>query len=220
MTTFSLDAVLFDLDGTLADTAPDLLRALNVIRIERGHAPITLEALRPWVSKGARAMLLNGFPENPDAADTLVPRFLEIYEADVSAHTRLFDGVYELLDALDERGLPWGIVTNKPGFLTTPVLEALRLDGRAQVVVSGDTLAVKKPDPAPVRHACEILDVRTDRVALVGDDRRDIDAALGADAIGIVADWGYIGADENPAEWGAQARIARPLDLLKLIATH
>jgi len=169
------------------------------------------------VSKGAKAMLTYGFPEAPDAPDTLVPRFLELYERDVSRHTRLFDGVYELLDALDERGLPWGIVTNKPGFLTTPVLDALRLEGRARVVVSGDTLAVKKPDPTPVRHACDIMDVDVSRVVLVGDDRRDVDAALNAGAFAVVADWGYIGPDEDAGEWGAHARIAAPLDLLGLI---
>lgn len=218
--TYDLDAVLFDLDGTLADTALDLLGALNQLRLEHGHGPIPLSTLRPWVSKGGAAMLRAGFRERPDAPETLISRFLEIYAANVAHHTRLFDGVYELLDLLDARGLPWGIVTNKPHFLTVPVLEALRLDGRAAVVVSGDTLPTKKPDPAGVLHACEALGVAPARAALVGDDRRDVDAALNAGAIAVIADWGYIGADESPAAWGAHARIAAPLDFVALLATQ
>ena len=209
-----VDAVLFDLDGTLADTAPDLIVAVNRIRAELGLEPVPEAQVRPSVSKGGRAMLHAGLPERPEAQIDLLGRFLEVYGQLGNARTRLFEGIDAVLDAIELRGMPWGIVTNKPGFLTQPLLVALGLDVRAGVVVCGDTLPTRKPDAAPVRHACEALGVAPERAVLVGDDRRDAEAAHAAGALAVVAAWGYIDADEDTREWQAAATARVPLDLI------
>ena len=209
MTRFDVDVVLFDLDGTLADTAPDLVDAINDLRASLALPPVPDALVRPAVSKGGLAMLRAGFPEREDGAAELLERFLACYSARGNTGTHLFDGIDTVLGAIEARGLPWGIVTNKPGFLTTPLLASLGLDARTGVVVCGDTLPVRKPDPAPVRHACAALGADPSRAVLVGDDRRDVESARAAVARAIVAGWGYIGADEAPGEWGADLVLAR-----------
>jgi phosphoglycolate phosphatase len=211
----TLDAVLFDLDGTLADTAPDLIGALDVLRHELGLAPAEPARVRTQVSKGGAGILRAGLPEIPDAAQVLLDRYLAIYRTRVCGASALFAGVAETLARLDALGVPWGIVTNKAGWLTQPLLVGLALDTRAGCVISGDTLPVRKPDPAPVRHACAALGVEPARAALVGDDRRDVEAARRAGAGAIVAGWGYLDPDDAPRGWDADLRIEQPLELFE-----
>lgn len=215
--TMPVDAVLFDLDGTLADTAPDLIDAVNRVRATLALAPVAPEQVRPSVSKGARAMLGAGIPEYPEAQIEQLERFLAFYGETLNARTQLFAGIAGVLDAIETSGKPWCVVTNKPGYLTLPLLTALALDRRAAYVVSGDTLPVKKPDPAPVRHACEVLGVAPARALMIGDDRRDIDAARAAGVPSVVAGWGYVTVGEDLASWGADAVVREPAELLALL---
>ena len=211
-------AVLFDLDGTLVDTAPDFVDAINRLRVELGHAPAQAAQIEPWVSQGGAAMLRHGVPELGDAGPEGLARFLALYRERICVHSALYPGMEAVLELLQRMRMPWGIVTNKPGYLTTPLLVAMGLDQRAAVVVSGDTLPLRKPDPAPVLHACGILAVAPGSVLLVGDDERDIQAARAAGASSAVAAWGYLGAASDPAAWGADHTLRHPLDLLNLLA--
>ncbi len=211
-----IDAVLFDLDGTLADTATDLSGALNRVRAERGLAPVPLAGLRAHASSGARGLLGAGMGITPDAPDypQLREAFLSHYAACLAETTVLFPGVAELLDTIERRGLRWGIVTNKFARFTGPVVNALALAGRAAIVVSGDTTPHPKPHPAPLLHAATGLKLAPSRCVYVGDDLRDIIAGNAAGMATIVAEYGYIGADETSDTWPAAGWIADPLALL------
>lgn len=208
-------ALLFDLDGTLADTAPDLIAAVNRLRVDLGFEPVAPEVVRPHVSKGGRAMLNAGLTELRDDDGSLLKRFLDHYRAAICIDTRLFDGIGAVLDRIEARGLPWGIVTNKPGWLTAPLIEALALHRRCRIAVSGDTLPVRKPDPAPIRHACAALGVDPVATAMIGDDARDLEAARAAGALAVFAAWGYRTAEDDPASWPADLRVATPHALLE-----
>jgi len=215
MSRWQPQAVLFDLDGTLIDTAADLCAAANAMLIERGAAPLPLAAFRPWVSRGGRAMLDLAFPELDDESRAaLLPEFLSRYGAEPARHSRLFDGMTEVLAAIEARGLAWGIVTNKPQRLAEPVLQALRLTDRCGVLIGGDTLPVRKPDPLPLRVACERLGVAVEKAIYVGDDLRDVQAARAAGMPVIGAAWGYLAPGEHIDDWGADAVLAQPIDLL------
>jgi len=211
-------ALLFDLDGTLVDTAPDFVDAINRLRAELGHDPVPAKQVQPWVSQGGAAMLRNGVPELADAGPEGLARFLALYRERICVHSALYPGMGAVLELLQRTRTPWGIVTNKPRYLTAPLLAAMGLDERAAVVVSGDTLPLRKPDPAPVLHACNVLDVAPGAVLLVGDDERDIQAARAAGVASAIAAWGYIGAASDPAGWGADYLLRHPLDLLELLA--
>lgn len=202
-------AVLFDLDGTLADTAPDLAAALNQMLQEDGRAPLPFAQLRPWVSWGAMRMIRVGYGEalEPDELQTLRGRFLSCYEAGLCRESRLFPGVPELLAALEAGGVPWGIVTNKPGWLTEPLLGALGLGGRAGTVISGDTLPHAKPHPMPLLHAARELEVEPLGCTYVGDNIRDIEAGRAAGMRTVAATWGYIPDDDDPVAWQADALL-------------
>lgn len=208
--------VLFDLDGTLADTAGDLAAAVNRMRAERDLAPVSVEALRPHASAGARGLIGAGMGITPDHAEypLLRDEFLAYYAAELDRTTELFEGIAALLDALDARRLRWGIVTNKAQRYTRPVVAALGLDGRAAAVVSGDTTAHSKPHPAPLLHAAELLSVEPARCMYVGDDLRDVIAGNAAGMATIVAEYGYLGTAGCADDWPATGWIARPLDLL------
>ncbi len=212
----SIRTVLFDLDGTLLDTAPDLADALNAVLVEQGHAPLPFEHIRPVVSHGGIALIELGFRlERSDPAfENLRQRLLEIYRANLSARTRPFPGMPELLDAIEARGLNWGVVTNKPGWLTDPLLQDLGLYQRAACVVSGDTLDERKPHPAPMLYACEQAGSTPAQCVYVGDAQRDIEAGNNAGMHTLVALFGYIQAEDNPYDWHADAAINAPGELL------
>ncbi len=212
----AVDAVLFDLDGTLADTAPDLGAALNRVRRDLGLDPIAIAALRPAASHGARGLLRVGMgvaPEHPEY-DALRDAFLAHYETGLCIDTRLFAEVGTLLDAIEARALKWGIVTNKATRYTTPLIERLGLDKRAAAVVCGDTTPHPKPHPAPLLAAADILGVTPARCVYVGDAERDVTAGIAAGMRTIVARYGYIEADETPDSWPADGNIDRPAALL------
>ena len=212
-TTHPLQAVLFDLDGTLADSAPDLVAALAALCVEIGHAAPDPVAVSKVVSAGGRAILRCGLPAFDEARiESLLPRYLDLYSARGNASTRLYDGIDEVLCDLEARGIAWGVVTNKAGWLATPMIEQLGLGSRCGVVVAGDTLAKRKPDPDPVLHACEILNVDPVRTLFVGDDLRDIEAGRAAGTRTIAAAWGYLNGG-NPAEWKAHFVAATVAEL-------
>ncbi|MDO9371078.1 MAG: phosphoglycolate phosphatase [Gammaproteobacteria bacterium] len=220
--TNTLRTVLFDLDGTLADTAPDLAFALNAVLQEQGRAPLPFETIRPVVSHGGTALIRLGFEIEPGTAafETLRLRLLDIYRDHLARHTRLFPGIEELLGAIEQRGMNWGVVTNKPAWLTDPLLEQIGLSARAACVVSGDTVAERKPHPAPMLHACHLAGSEAYQCLYVGDAARDIEAGRRAGMKTLVALFGYIGEDEQPASWGADGMIAHPAELLDWITAH
>ncbi|MBS0214093.1 MAG: phosphoglycolate phosphatase [Proteobacteria bacterium] len=214
MTDLSVHCVLFDLDGTLVDSAPDLLAATNRVLADAGRAPLALEIFRPVVSKGARAMLAVAFPDlDSEARDQLIPVFLDYYDSAISAHGKAFDDIEGLLARIERAKLRWGVVTNKPEALARKVIAAMGWQDRCAVLVGGDTLAQKKPDPATLLHACAQLGVQPSHCVYVGDDERDVVAARAAGMHSVVALWGYREAHEDPATWGADRHIGFPLEL-------
>jgi phosphoglycolate phosphatase len=214
----SVTAVLFDLDGTLADTAPDLGGALNRLREQIGLPPLALDLLRPYASAGARGLLGIGFGLTPEQAlyPEMQKRFLALYESQICADTRLFPGIAELLDELGRRGVPWGIVTNKIERFTRPLLECLDLHKRAACVISGDSAAKPKPDPAPILMACAQVSMQPANCLYVGDDERDVQAGRAAGTRTTVVSWGYLGG-MPVEEWGADVIINCPADILELL---
>ncbi len=218
----TIRTVLFDLDGTLADTAPDMAAALNRLRGEQGLAPLPYEAIRPVVSHGAKALVELGFGIGADDArfEPLRTRFLEIYAANLCEGTRLFPGMGELLEQLGARGLNWGVVTNKPAFLTEPLIERLGLWDRTACVVSGDSTNNRKPHPEPMLHGCALAGSRPEQCLYVGDAERDIAAGREAGMTTLVALFGYIGADDRPQEWGADGAIRAPGEILEWVERH
>jgi len=202
-------AVLFDLDGTLADTAPDMARTVNVLRGRRGLAPVPLEQVRPHVSKGARGMICSAFEistEHPDFHG-LREEFLETYGNNLCVDTRLFPGMDGLLGELEQRRIPWGVVTNKAERFARPVLEGLGIAQRAAVVVGGDTCARAKPFPDPLLFAARQIDVEPANTLYVGDDVRDVEAARAAGMPVLVAGYGYLGDGPLPEAWGADGIV-------------
>ncbi len=206
-----LAAVLFDLDGTLVDTAPDLGAAANRMRTDRGLPALPMEMLRPVASQGARGLLRVAFhlqPEDPDFPP-MRAEFLEIYAAHICEQSTLFPGMAETLTTLSAHGVVWGIVTNKPGFLTLPLLNALKLPVAPGAVVSGDSTARVKPDPLPVTHALAEMGACAARSLMIGDDPRDMAAGRAAGTRCWAAAWGYLEAGNNPRYWDADQIIQR-----------
>jgi phosphoglycolate phosphatase len=211
-----LKAVLFDLDGTLADTALDLGAALNRLLAEQGLPPQSDEAVRPIASHGARALVTLGFGltrGHPDF-EALRLRFLEQYEHSFADRTCLYAGVEHLIRELERRGLIWGIVTNKPMRFTDRLIPALPFPTAPAVVVSGDTVGVAKPDPLPMLHACSLIGVDPRDCLYVGDAERDIQAGRNSGMRTALAGWGYLSPQDRPQEWGADIYLQGPLDLL------
>lgn len=210
-----IKGVLFDLDGTFADTAPDLAAALNQVLSEEGKAPLTFENIRPVVSHGGAALIRLGF--NISDQDTefkrIKKRFLSIYLANISVLTTVFDGIDELLDVLENKDIAWGIVTNKPSWLTDPLMEQLGFTTRAAAIVSGDTTNESKPHPEPLFHACREMNCRPEECLYVGDAERDIIAGNRAGMLTLAALFGYIEPNDRPENWGADAMIKHPLDI-------
>ncbi|CAH2898247.1 MAG: Similar to phosphoglycolate phosphatase, clustered with ubiquinone biosynthesis SAM-dependent O-methyltransferase [uncultured Paraburkholderia sp.] len=212
-------AVLFDLDGTLADTAPDLAAAVNKMRHDRGLEMVPFEKLRPLASAGARGLICGGFGIGPDHHEfaSMREEFLANYEADLCIETTLFPGIPELLDELDVRGVRWGIVTNKVARLTEPLIAQLGLEERAGCVVSGDTTPHSKPHPAPLLYAARALDTAAERIFYVGDDLRDVQAGFAAGMKTVAAAYGYCGDDIPPTQWHAQHVVQSPAELQRLL---
>ncbi|MEO7917584.1 MAG: HAD-IA family hydrolase [Dokdonella sp.] len=211
-------AVLFDLDGTLVDSAPDLILAAERLCIELDEPPPNGERVRRVVSAGGKAILRQVLPNaDEDRIDSLLARYLDIYAQDIVVETRPYDGIEPLLHWLEMRRIPWGVVTNKAGWLAQPILEKMGYATRSAAMVAGDTLPTRKPDPEPVRHACAMIGVDPARTMMVGDDRRDIDSGRGAGAWTIAAAWGYLDGGD-PQSWGADeifdtaAKLQRALE--------
>ena len=215
-----IEAVLFDLDGTLADTAPDMARTVNVMRERRGLEAIAEQTIRPYVSRGARGMIMAAFRignDHPDYAG-MREEFLEIYAGTLCVGTRLFPGMDALLDRLEARRVAWGVVTNKFERFARPVLEGLGLGTRAAVVVGGDTCPRAKPFPDPLLFAARVLRVDPARTLYVGDDERDVQAARAAGMPVVVAGYGYLGDGPPPSQWGADAVLDSPGEVDEWIA--
>lgn len=211
--------VLFDLDGTLLDTAPDMAAALNALRAEEGLSPMPFHEVRPHVSHGSVRLIQVGFDDpEPVRFEELRRRFLDIYRGAIAVATRPFEGFDAVLDSLERHGIAWGIVTNKPGWLTEPLLDTIGLLARAGCVVSGDTLPERKPHPRPLLHAASLLGIAPGACVYVGDAERDVQAAVAAGMIPVIALFGYLGEQDDPASWGAQALIGSPIELLDWLA--
>jgi 2-phosphoglycolate phosphatase len=210
-------AILFDLDGTLADTAPDLAAAVNLLRTERGLEPTPYALLRPTASAGARGMIGAAFGLKPgdEGYEALRLAWFDNYQAAMAVHSTLFGGIPELLAGLAEAGIAWGIVTNKPARFTDPLVPQIGLE-HAACVISGDTMEFAKPHPAPLLEGARRLGVTPGECWYVGDDLRDIEAGHAAGMVTVACSWGYCGAIE-PSTWGAEHLLETPGDLLELV---
>ncbi len=209
--------ILLDLDGTLADTAQDLVFTLNQLLQTEGRRPLPFERVRPIVSNGASALIEFGFGDDlpADKFSQLTRAFLDIYQNHLTHKTVLFPGMAELLETIEARGERWGVVTNKPSWLTDPLMKELGLAQRAACVVSGDTVEHKKPHPQPLLHACDLMGVTAAECLYVGDARRDMEAGQRAGMKTIAALFGYITDDDNPASWNADGMIEHPDEILQ-----
>lgn len=217
-----ITAVLFDLDGTIADTAPDLGGALNAMLAEDGRAAIPLPALRHLVSAGARGLIRLGYGVKPEDASfaELRQRFLDHYERALCVETRLFAGIAELLNGLDSQGMPWGVVTNKPERYTLPLMAALGLATRSACTVSGDTVPQPKPAPDALHHAATLLGARPESLIYVGDDLRDIVAGRAAGMATVAAAYGYLGDGPPVQQWQADHIIHAPAQMSEVLACY
>lgn len=213
------DAVLLDLDGTLADTAPDLANALNNTLINFGKTKLPFDAIRPHVSHGAKALIKLGFDIDEQDHDYAIKRqyLLDDYFDNIAEHTSLFAGMDNVLNTLESQNIPWGIVTNKPAYLTEPLISALQLDTRAACVVSGDTTPHSKPHPAPLLHACQHINVSASQCIYIGDAQRDIEAGRNAGMKTLAASFGYINKNDNIKLWGADSIIDHPSEIIDWI---
>ena len=214
----SYSAVLFDLDGTLIDTAPDMVAVLQDMQRVHDREPVAYELARANVSNGAIGLLRVGFPDQDHTyMSPMHVEYLERYQRRVSVDSSVFEGLEALLEALEGADRAWGIVTNKPENLTTPLLETLGLSARSACVVSGDTLPQRKPDPAPLLHACSLAGLAPEQTIYVGDAERDIEAGRAAGMATIAAAYGYITADDDPTAWGADVIAADTAELDTLV---
>jgi len=211
-------AVLFDLDGTLIDTAPDMVAVLQTLQSDHGLSPVSYELGRSYVSNGALGLARLGFPDASDALlEEMRLEFLDRYGRNFCDRSALFSGMEPLLRQLEAASIPWGVVTNKPRRFTEPLLAALRLADRVACCVSGDTLPLRKPDPAPLLHACELAGVKAGDSVYVGDSARDIEAGQAAGMGTIAAGYGYITPDDTSTAWGADSIAADTEELAQIV---
>ncbi len=208
--------ILFDLDGTLLDTAPDLAEAVNTLRRERGLANLPLANLRPFAGYGSKALIKAGFniDENHPEFSQLIEAFLEQYQRRTLHETTFFPGVEDLLMTLDEKNIPWGIVTNKPERFTQEIVTRLGLDKRAQCIISGDTLSRRKPHPDPILYACKLMNAAPENTFYIGDTHIDVLASQAAGTKTLVVMYGYTSDDENPQSWNADGYLQSPCDVM------
>lgn len=212
----TLRTVLFDLDGTLIDTAPDIAIALNRVLSEQGKPALAYERIRPVVSHGSTALVELAFGISP--ADPLFvlfrDRFLDIYRNNLACESALFPGMTEVLASIEQRSMRWGVVTNKPAWLTEPLLEQLNLTARCACIISGDTIAQRKPHPAPMLLACERSSCEPAHCIYIGDAQRDVQAGKSAGMRTLIALFGYLAEDDRPETWGADALLENPAAIL------
>ncbi|NOQ82064.1 MAG: HAD-IA family hydrolase [Methylophaga sp.] len=210
-------AILFDLDGTLVDTAPDLAFALNTLLEQEGYSALPYDDIRPVASHGSAGLLGLGFGISTEDKNysPLQKRFLQLYQDNIARETALFDGMEEVLLALEKANIAWGVVTNKPAFLTEPLLEQLNLSHRAGCIVSADTTPFSKPHPAPMLHACEIIQHQPELCLYIGDAKRDIEAGKNANMQTVTALYGYLSEQDDPDSWLADTVIKHPRDILQ-----
>lgn len=219
MSSGKIKAVLFDLDGTLVDTAPDMAASLNQILKEEGLNTLSLETIRPHVSKGGLAMTRLAFSQHrsEDDIEPLRLRFLDYYLHNIADHSTLFDGFDSLLKSFEQQSVLWGVVTNKPGWLTDPLMTALKLDGRSAVTISGDTTAERKPHPLPLQTAAQAININCENCLYVGDDPRDISAGNAANMQTVIAKYGYIEEGAKLEDWLADSIIEHPEQIMELL---
>jgi len=210
-------AILFDLDGTLVDTAPDLAFALNTLLEQEGYSALPYHEIRPVASHGSAGLLGLGFGISTEDKNysPLQQRFLQLYQDNIARETALFEGMEDVLSALEKANIAWGIVTNKPAFLTEPLLQQLNLSHRAACIVSADTTPFTKPHPAPMLHACEIIHHQPEHCLYIGDAQRDIEAGKNAKMQTVTALYGYLSDQDDPDSWLADTIIKHPRDILK-----
>lgn len=216
MQTKKITHVLFDLDGTLLDTAPDLAFTINTLLEAHQRPPLSLMAVRPFAGHGAAALIKLGFDietDHPQFAK-LWQDFLTIYRANLCKHTQLFPHIDQVLTYLAHKELPWGIVTNKLASFTEPLLTQLNLDHKPSCIISGDTLDKQKPDPAPLLHACTLMQAHAENCVYIGDAERDIQAGNAAGMHTLIAQWGYISDDEPCTQWRADGMLEKPADII------
>ena len=212
-----LRTVLFDLDGTLIDTAPDMANALNLLLAEEGKPTLAYEIIRPIVSNGSVALVQLGFGESTAQLDRLKQRYLDIYLAHLCEQSTLFDGMQELLTHIEQSNMNWGVVTNKPGWLTNPLMQQIGLADRAATIISGDTTKNRKPHPEPMLLASKQAGSEPAQCIYIGDAQRDIEAGNNAGMKTVIALYGYIAASENIDDWQAHHRIQHPREIMEFI---
>ncbi len=217
-----IEAVLFDLDGTLVDTAPDLAWCLNTLRDEQGLAALSYASIRPHVSNGSAELIKFGFSISSDEPEfePLRLRLLDLYANNLVRESRLFDDMETVLNKLESEHLPWGIVTNKPAWLTDPLLDKLHLTNRTACIVSGDTTTHSKPHPEPLLHACRLMQIAPDKCVYIGDAQRDIEAGRRAGMHTLVALFGYISDSDAPHQWGASDTVHEVKDIIGWLDAH
>ena len=214
-----LRAVLFDMDGTLLDTAPDFIAISQAMRADRGLPPINTQYIRDEISGGARAMVAATFSMDPESPgfEELRQEFLDRYLKGCAIHSHLFDGMAEVLEKIEQANLIWGVVTNKPVRFAEPIMQQLGLAQRSKVLICPDHVSRSKPDPEPLLLACKLLDLDPASVLFIGDDLRDIESGRDAGTKTCAVTYGYIHPDDNPKHWGADAVIDHPRALIKVL---
>ncbi len=214
----NIDSILLDLDGTLVDTASEMHLALNVLLNEEAMELQPYEAVRPHVSNGIMGIFNTVFEDCPTVNGRRFNRYLDIYEEHLGINAQVFPGMNEVINLIENKSIPWGIVTNKSKRFTIPLLEKLKFFDRASCVVCGDTTTEKKPHPEPINHALSLLNIQnTKRSFYLGDSKKDIDAAKSAGISSIACTFGYIKEDDDPKEWYADYLIDQPSEMLKIL---
>jgi N-acetyl-D-muramate 6-phosphate phosphatase len=219
MMSIPLKAILLDLDGTLLDTAPDFVFVVNKLRERHGHAPLPFAQIRQTVSDGARGMILGAFPykDSDPEFEPLRQELLALYSTHLADQTRLFDGMDELLQFLEARGIAWGVVTNKPSVYAEPLMRALQLDQRCAVLLCPDHVQRRKPDPEALLLACKRIGCAPEEAIYIGDHRRDIEAGHNAGMQTIACAFGYIHAEDPCTNWGAEHVVQTARDIIPVL---